>query len=334
MKVEIFMPKYGLSMREGTIAQWIKREGERVEKGESIAEATTEKIANSIEAPVSGILSEIIVQEGDTVAVGTVLAFIEEEENGLQEDTEIKEEAPSLEHPSEQMPLEIAREIPMVGVRKVIAARMEESLRRSPQATVTTMVEMSGLISLKDSLAADGRKVSVTDLLVKAVAIALESNPMLNSTVQDGKLILYKTINVGVAVAGEDSLFVPVIRNARHKSVKAISEETRELTDKAKKGRLLPDELSGSTFTLSNMGMYDVDVMTPIINLPEAAILSIGTARKTVVIDDENSIRIRPVATFSLTIDHAAMDGVPAAKFLSTVKRLVSTAEGLQQLIS
>lgn len=221
----------------------------------------------------------------------------------------------------------VAKIIPLIGVRKVIAERMSESLRKSPQASATLKIDVSKLIELYEALNVSANKVSFTALFVKIAAKALEENPLLNSSLQDGSIYIYSSINIGVAVAGEGSLYVPVVKNVEKKSLIEVSKEIRSFIAKANNRELTYNDLTGGTFTLSNMGMYDVDIMTPIINMPEAAILAVGAIRKEVTIDQTDNIRIVPMANFSLTIDHAVLDGVPATKFLESLKRIIASPQ-------
>lgn len=322
MAVEIFMPRLGLTMKEGTIVVWLKDVGDYVKKGEPVVEITSEKITNVIEAPDSGILAKILFLEGDTVPSGTVIAYLEDTADaGKQEEN--RTALGQKDKVEEDKDIKIRRVIELAGARKVIAQRMEESLRRSPQASVTSRADLTALMELKESLAREGYKYTVTDFFVKIVALALEKNPILNSSLQDGKIFIYESLNIGIAMALEESLIVPVIYNVEQKNLQQISAELRELTSKARDGSLASVDMTGGTFTLSNLGIFNVDVMTPILNPPEAALLAIGTVRKEPVISADDSISVRQGATLSLTIDHAVTDGVPAARFLETIHQIL-----------
>lgn len=218
----------------------------------------------------------------------------------------------------------ILDEAPLIGLRRIIAKRMEESLQKSPQATITTKADMSALIALKETYQSQNEKVTYTDILVKVTACALESNPILNASNQDGKIIRYKSINIGVAVGTDNGLYVPVIKNVLVKSLIEISRELKELIKKVYERKITSEDVSGGTFTLSNLGMFDIDVMTPIINIPEAAILCIGATRKELIVEADDNVTIKPMTTLSLTLDHAVMDGIPGAKFLGTVKSIMA----------
>ncbi len=323
--MNVYMPRLGLSMQGGTIVNWLIAEGMPVKKGEGIVEITSEKIAHIVEADEDGILEKILYQEGDVVPCGEVIAAMKECAVATGE-KETKNAA--VEPAKEQDPLrKVLSRAPLSSTRKVIAERMAESLTRSPQATVTTRADVSTLVALREKYSTANEKISFADLFTKIIALALQENPLLNSSYQAGELILYQSINIGVAVAAEDGLFVPVIKEVQDKSLRQISVELKEMSRKAREGCLTPEDLMGSTFTFSNMGMLDVDVMTPIINPPEAAILAIGSICKEVVADENDTFIARPMVTISLSIDHSIMDGFPAAKFLGSVKKFIKEAD-------
>ncbi len=168
------------------------------------------------------------------------------------------------------------------------------------------------------------KQVSYTGILVKAVAQALEEHRNLNSTLDGERIIIYEDINIGVAVAAENGLFVPVVHNANEKSLIQVTSALKELVEKVRDGRLAKEDVSGGTFTITNLGMYGVDMFIPIINPPEAAILGVGeTTEKPVVFDRE--MRIRPMVCLSLSYDHRIVDGAPAAKFLQKVKQILES---------
>lgn len=332
--MEVNMPKFGLTMKKGRIAKWLKKEGDAVKKDEPIAEIMSEKITNVLESPGTGVLQKIIVPAGKSAPIGEVIAYLDAQDAG--DDTE-KAQKPQ-DTPDTQDSLEEAAQdeedsklirevIPLSGLRKIIGERMSESLQQAPQGTMTTRADMSEVIALKNKYAAKGKKVSFTDLFIKIIAVALESNPVINSAIKDDNLIQYKSANIGVAVGTEDGLFVPVIKNVQDKSVVEISKELKDMVQKIKEGCISEEELTGSTFTISNMGMFDVDVITPIINPPEVAILAIGSTRKEVVANEDGSIAVKPLTTLSLTADHSAMDGIPAVKFFVTVKEIMNKPE-------
>lgn len=220
---------------------------------------------------------------------------------------------------------EILKEIRLSGIRKIIANKMEESLRNAPQATITAKADMSALISLRKKYIEQGIELAYTDLLIKVTEFALKLNPELNSSLQNGKIIQYKSINIGVAVGTDKALYVPVIKNVQNKSLLEVSKELKGLVQKIHEQKINSEDLTGGTFTISNMGMFRVDVMTPILNAPEAAILSIGRTYKELVVENEETIKIKPMTTLSLTLDHAVLDGLPAARFLETYLNIMES---------
>lgn len=174
---------------------------------------------------------------------------------------------------------------PLSNMRKVIGKRMQSNKQIAPHVTITTEVNVDKTVALRNKLNAQNTDVrfSYNDILVKMTATALRSYPILNSSITEDSFIIHDRVNIGVAVALEEGLIVPVVRDADRKGLKAITSETKGLIAKAKSNALSPDEMSGATFTISNLGSYDIDGFTPVINLPEAAILGVGRDRKSVV---------------------------------------------------
>lgn len=217
--------------------------------------------------------------------------------------------------------------IKMQGMRKVIAERMLESVQTAPQYTLTTEFDTTNLVALLDEAKSifnkvTGNKLTFTDLIVKITALTIAKHPIINSSIKDGNIIYNDEINIGIAVALDDGLIVPVIKNVNKHSLFDINKIGKDIIKRARLGKLVPTEYIGGTFTISNMGMYPVDYSTPIINQPESAILGIGrTQKKPVIIDDE--IVVRSMTGFSLTLDHRNIDGVVGCQFLKTFKELV-----------
>ena len=170
-------------------------------------------------------------------------------------------------------------------------------------------------------------KIAVSDLLIMAACKALKKFPGINVTLKDDKIITYKSINIGTAVAGDNGLVVPVIKNAQTKSLTQVAAENRDLVSRAREGRLAPEEYSEGTFSISNLGMFGIGNFTAIINAPEAAILSVSSVRKTpVVVTDENgedAIVIRPIMNIQLSVDHRLIDGLLASQFVEYIKGLL-----------
>lgn len=212
--------------------------------------------------------------------------------------------------------------IPVKGMRKIVAERMKISLSEMAQANHRITVDMTKSVLLREEFKAMGTKVSYNDIVLRCVAKTLTEFPMMNSSWTEKGILLKKYVNVGMAVAIEQGLIVPVIKNIHLKSLNNIAKESSELALKAKENKLQPGDYTGGTFTVSNLGMFDIDGFTAIINPPEAGILAVGKlAKQPVVINDE--IVIRTMMQLSLTYDHRIVDGAPAAQFLKRVKVLL-----------
>jgi pyruvate dehydrogenase E2 component (dihydrolipoamide acetyltransferase) len=213
-------------------------------------------------------------------------------------------------------------------MRRVVARRMVESVQSAPHFYLTSVVDAEALVQfraeLNERLAAsnDARKISLNDLLVKACAVALRANPDVNVAFAGDRILRHKRIHVGVAVALEGGLIVPVVRDVDRKSLGEIAREAHGLIEKARAGKLTPDEYSGGTFTISNLGMFGIDHFTAVINPPEAAILAVGaTTREPVVRDGQ--VVVRQTMKLTLSIDHRALDGATAARFLQQLKSVL-----------
>ena len=219
-------------------------------------------------------------------------------------------------------PQQATEVIPMTGIREIIAERMTLSVQTNASVTLHTEVDATAFVELRrmlnDKLQAKEISLTYTDLLVKVVANALGEHPRLNATLTDDGIQLLTEINIGVAVALEDGLVVPVVRNADKERLSEISALVRGFAERARSNQLTPSELQGGSFTITNLGNFGIDAFTPIINPPESAILGVGRiVKKPVVHNDE--IAIRSMLTLSLTFDHRVIDGAPAAQFLQTV---------------
>ncbi len=210
-------------------------------------------------------------------------------------------------------------------IRKTIAGRMVQSKAPIPHFTVTVEADMGAAQELRASLNAidpDAEKLSVNHILIKAVALALKRNPAVNASFHDGKVRVYSRVHIGVAVAFEDGLFVPVIRECDRKSLGEIAREARALIDRARGRKLRPDEYSGGTFAISNLGMYDVVEFTAVIDPAHGAILAVGAIEEKPVAV-KGQVAIRPRMRLTGSFDHRIIDGAMGAKFLQEVKRIL-----------
>jgi pyruvate dehydrogenase E2 component (dihydrolipoyllysine-residue acetyltransferase) len=400
MATNVIMPSLGFDMTEGKIARWLKKEGERVDKGQPIAEIETDKATVEIEANASGILKKIAVPPERTVPTGTVIGIIGEANeavpekipetagasqaaepptrapqqggNGKEEpvadsgDTRIKA-SPLARRMAKQAGIDLAQirgsgpggrimerdiqvaqaasspassaalkplaagSIPLNKMRQAIARRMTESKTTAPHFYVTVEINMTEAMKMREQLnavAADAEKVSVNDLIVAATARTLTKFPNFNASFRDGALEMHAQVNLGMAVALDDGLITPVLRDANKKTLKAIAAESKALGERARTNKLRADDLSGGTFTVSNLGMFGVDEFVAIINPPEAAILAAGAVMPRAIVVDGN-VRAAPMMKATLSTDHRVADGAQAARFLQEFKKLLENPMNL-----
>lgn len=214
-------------------------------------------------------------------------------------------------------------EIPVSQMRKVIARRLSDSLFTAPHFFLTMEIIMDNVNAARKTLNADGTvKISVNDFIVKAVAAALRKNPKVNSSWLGDKIRYNHHIHVGIAVAIDDGLIVPVVKFADNKSLSHISSEVKQLADKAKNKKLQPNEFEGNTFTISNLGMFGIDQFTAIINPPDACILAVGGSKETVIVEN-GQMKVATVMKVTLSCDHRVVDGAVGSAFLKTLKEFL-----------
>jgi pyruvate dehydrogenase E2 component (dihydrolipoamide acetyltransferase) len=214
-------------------------------------------------------------------------------------------------------------EVPVSQMRKVIARRLSDSLFTAPHFFLTMEIIMDNVNAARKTINAAGDvKISVNDFIVKAVAASLRKNPKANSSWLGDKIRYNHHIHIGVAVAIEDGLIVPVVKFADNKSLSHISAEVKQLADKAKNKKLQPTEFEGNTFTISNLGMYGIDQFTAIINAPDACILAVGGSKETVIVEN-GQMKVVTVMKVTLSCDHRVVDGAVGSAFLQTLKDLL-----------
>lgn len=432
MAVEVIMPKLEMAQDMGTVVRWLKAEGEAIRKGEPLLEIETDKVTVEIEAPGSGILSDISAREGDEVPVGQVIAqLLSSEERApmaapageakrkpvegvagpvpaatpvaqrmaathqldlgqiaasgrrvtkqdvsthlARQQSSVKSRlqpasplarrlaneqgldlsqihgsgpegavraadlrqvsetaAPKAEPVTElEIPqVEEYRRIPLRGIRKVVAQRLQQSYQHAPHISLTLTVDMTETERLMANLAepiqqATGQVLTLTAVLARVTAIALSRHPRLNAhLVGDEEIREYESVHLGIAVALEDGLVVPVIRQAQLKGLAALQTELNELVSRARANKLALNEIKGSTFTLSNLGMYGIEQFTAIINPPEVGILAIGAITPGPK-EIGGHLVMRPLMRLTLMVDHRAVDGAVGAQFLATLKHLL-----------
>jgi pyruvate dehydrogenase E2 component (dihydrolipoamide acetyltransferase) len=223
--------------------------------------------------------------------------------------------------------------IKLEGMRRTIAERMQASWQTIPHITFTAEIDMGRAVAMRALLntrpEVEKGSISMTAVLVKACAAALRQHPILNSYFREGEILVMPAVNVGVAVALEEGLIVPVVRQADAKSLTEIAREIDDLSRRAREARLRPEDVVDGTFTLSNLGMFGVDQFTAIINPPQVAILATGRVAKRYIMDEIDGPAWRPVMAATLSVDHRAADGASAARFLATLRGILETA-GMQ----
>lgn len=242
----------------------------------------------------------------------------------------MKKSKPGLKEKKEdvitpQQFVEKTEEIPVTGMRKVIATRMQSSLQNSAQLTLTMKADVTDLLKLQKEATEviqkrEENKLTVTDFVSRAVVLSLKEHQQMNSTYVDDKIHLFEHVHLGIAVALEKGLVVPVIRNAEACTIRQLSKKTKELAKKAREGQLISEDMKGSTFTISNLGAFDVEHFTPILNTPETGILGVGSTYDAPVYIGEE-LKRRTILPLSLTFDHRVLDGAPASAFLQNIKR-------------
>jgi pyruvate dehydrogenase E2 component (dihydrolipoamide acetyltransferase) len=218
----------------------------------------------------------------------------------------------------------------IVGIRKMTIESLQESIRRSPQVSGFVHADVSGVVKLRQQLKDTGEKVSITDIFVKLAALAIEKHPEVNCSRVNDEIHYYSSINIGVAVGTPNGmLIVPVIKNCEEKSLFDISAEMKDIQNKAKNNQLTMDMMQGGTFTLSSIGMFNVDNADPILNVPQSGIIAIGRIQNEPVVLDDMTFGICPKAYLSITLDHGTINGAPASMFMRTFSEYAADADKL-----
>ena len=387
MASEVLMPQLGLTMEEGTVSQWLKKEGDEVKAGEAILEITTDKLTNEVVSEHDGVLLKIVAQEGDDIPVKGLLAYIgqpgEQVGDGaaapvadasgkririspfarklaagmgvdystltgsgpsgrivakdIYAAAEAQKAAPAAAAaapapaaaPAAKTNVELMdgdTVVKLSGMRKVVAERMLQSHTEIPPVTQNTKVDVTELMKFrKDLLAKTGKKYSVNDLVLKATAKVLRQHPEILVSYDGNQMIQHTHVNLGMAVALDAGLIVPVIRDADKMGLDELSATAKDLATRAKENKLTPDEYKGSTFSVSNLGMFGIETFTPIVNQPNAAILGVCSIEDELQMDDEGNISKHQVMRLSFTLDHRLMDGAVAAKFAMDLRDLLQS---------
>src|SRR6201996_876437 len=361
------MPQMGISVAEGTIVEWRKQPGDWVEADEPVCDVSTDKVEVEIPSPAAGRLGRIVVEPGETVAVGAVLAELEAGMENADDRSRVyspivrrmaadqhidlekveghgvggrvrkadllaflKEEKqePQLHTESPYKPESDSRREPMSPMRRQIAKHRVESRRTAAHCTTVAEVDFARVAARRRELleAMDRRGVHLTYLafVAQATVRALGRHPILNASIEGEEIVHHEDVNLGIAVALEDGLIVPVIRQAQRLSLEGMAAAIGDLATRAREKRLQPDEVQGGTFTITNPGQFGAGLATPIINQPEVEIRDLeAVVKRPVVVEQggEDSIGIRPIGCLCLSFDHRALDGAEAARFLGELRQ-------------
>uniref|UniRef100_UPI0032B1C751 dihydrolipoamide acetyltransferase family protein n=1 Tax=Candidatus Karelsulcia muelleri TaxID=336810 RepID=UPI0032B1C751 len=352
----ILMPRLSDTMEEGTVVKWHKNIGDKILEGEILAEIETDKAIQEFEAEYNSTLLYIGIKEGESAPVNSLLAILGSEHEDISSLLkEINEKKifvsplakkiafdkgislekikgtgnngriikKDIEKYSKQNKLNY-NEVDHSHMRKIISKRLINSKIESPHYSLFIEIIMDNLIKLRNSIneKKNLNKISFNDLIVKASALAIKENPKINSSWTEKSILYHNNINIGIAVALEDGLIVPVINNVDKKSLRQISFEIKEKVIKAKKNKIQSNDLEGSTFTVSNLGMFGIDSFTSIINQPNSCILSVGSIKKKTIINNDKIV-IGNTTKFTLTCDHRMIDGAVGSDYLKSLKNLL-----------
>jgi pyruvate/2-oxoglutarate dehydrogenase complex dihydrolipoamide acyltransferase (E2) component len=357
MIAEIRIPKLGMTQEDIVVVEITLQNGDAVGEEDKIAAIETAKVTYDLEATVSGFVFYLKPLKAK-VAIGQVLAVVadtheafeaykgalptrdEEDQDILFDDEDGEEgvalffeedepEAPALEAPVLDLTgRKILKRIPYVGMRRTIAHNLHSSLQAGAQLTIVAEADMTELSHYRNELRLDfpQAKITYVDLLVKILAGALKAFPIVNSAISGDDIVCWDEVHMGVAVALEQGLVVPVVRDADKKSLVQVSRQIKSLAQKARDNALAPEHYTGGTFTLSSGGKVDTEIITPIINPPENAILAIGRIGPKPAVH-EGKLAVRTMTYLCLTHDHRVIDGVPASQFLGRVKEIIENPE-------
>jgi pyruvate dehydrogenase E2 component (dihydrolipoamide acetyltransferase) len=343
---EVRLPQAGMGMTDGTVLDWLKDVGDEVRQGECIAEVEAAKTTVEIEAPCDGVLTRILTPVGTLVPVREVMAVIAapgEPGQPAARPAGAPQVVPAARRLAREHGIDLAevtgsgpggriteadvracllgrdtRVIPLTGVRGVIAKRMLASLQSSAPFTLTRLADVTTLAGRRDrgELPAS---VSYTDVLARAAVLSLAEHPALNGHVIGDEIRLAASVHLGIGIDAGDALLVGVLHEVGGLGLAELSARRRALVARVLAGQAAVGEMQGSTFTITNLGSAGIDAFTPIINPPEVAILGIGRIADQPVPSRDGGVAWRKSLTLSLTVDHRAVDGAPAARFLATL---------------
>ncbi len=339
------MPKWGLTMEEGTLVKWLVDEGGQIEVGMAVAEVETDKIVNVMESSRAGVLRRKIADEGDELPVGALLGVMADASvsdaaidaflaNGGAdgESAPAADEAPAVaaEEPAAAPATGqiLDGSLPLEGMRAGISKTVTTSWTTIPHYMVTVAIDMGKAEEMSRAQKQAGNRVSLNDMLIKASALAIGSYPLINASFAGKSITLHGDVNLAMAIGLDDGVIMPVIRECQKLGVQQIGERSRELVALAKEGKLGMAELSNATFAISNMGMLGVEDFIAIVPPNLSAILAVGMVKDEPVVRDGQIIVARMMRV-TISADHRVHDGAYAAKFLAELKRILEAPEGI-----
>ena len=354
MAVDVIMPAMGATQETGRLVRWLKQEGASVVEGEALMEVETDKSVVEVEAPASGVLARVAASPGDDVPVGRTIALILRPDEAPSPSGR-KPASPAARRLAVEKGVDLARvtgagpegavlardvlsaasgastavpsdpavgSVPFHRMRRVIGERMARSKQTAPHFYLDMDVDMTAVEVRRSALQQQGVRPSpsINDFVLGAVSRALSESPAMNAVWTDRGVERFAEVDLGVAVALEDGLVAPVIRNADRLGLHELARRSRELASRARSGKLAPADCEGGAFTVSNLGMFGVDSFAAIINPPQSGILAVGRVAPRVVPRGED-IAVRPMMTMTLSADHRVVDGAIGARFLQRVKQ-------------
>jgi pyruvate dehydrogenase E2 component (dihydrolipoamide acetyltransferase) len=346
MAFEFKFPDIGEGLTEGEIVRWLVKEGDEITEGQPLVEVETDKALAEIPSPKTGVVLKILAREKEIVKVGQVIVVFGEKGEaltapppqpksvGVVGEKDVRRVAEGKEKPVEEVkkPTKVKKydlygyveRIPLKGVRRSIAKAMVKSMYTAPHVTAMDEADVTALwkIREKEKKAAEkkGTKLTILPFIIKGVIAGLSEHPYLNASLDDEneEIILKKYFNIGVATDTPEGLMVPVVKNAKDKSILQLAQELTQLAEKARNRTIDLADLKGGTFTVSNYGALGGIYATPIINYPEVAILGVGKIKDTPVVRNGKLV-VRKILSLALSFDHRVVDGGEGARFLNTV---------------
>ena len=334
MIIEIRLPRLAKRMTHAVFAQWLVAPGEPIVKGRPICDVTIDKVTLEIDSEADGVMAHHIAAPGQLVPVSGVLALARDAD-APEIPAKVLERYPGFAPaPPVHVNCAITPDlgdyiVPIDAMRAVIAQRMSIARAEMPHFYVTTTVDMTGAMELRQRLKKEKMRIAYNDMLIKASGLALRRFPEVASLYTPQGFVRRNHMDVGFAVATEpNGLVVPVVEEADQKTLREVSDIAKELARKARSKRLTPDEYGFGVFTVSNLGSYDVDQFTAIVNPVNAAILAVGKVKETPVVR-HHELCVRPVMRITLSSDHRVIDGALAAKFNGYIKHLMENPEVL-----